>query len=110
MTPTIATLGNVVELGDLTLYCQFGGFRISSLTWLRRIGQEVQTINFLIKSNRSSVVSAVDYTSCPPTLNSTLKIFDVTPEDNGEYICTTTSLGISESVQLLVTVPGTSQL
>ena len=98
-------MGEVAELGTLTLLCQFGGFPLPSLVWLRRIEQEVQTIDFLVMSSRARVNSTTEDSLCLPIVSSTLQISTVTEVDNGEYICTNINSDFITAVQVHINVP-----
>ena len=108
-SPTLIIKGIVAELSTLTLLCQFSGYGLATLTWLRQVGQEVETLDLLIRSSRATVTSMRSGSSCPPTLSSTLQISEVTQADDGEYICATTDSNV-ESVRVSILIPSTLHL
>lgn len=98
MKPTIvhvgAAAGTVAEFDVLTLQCQFEDPSVTSFAWLRQMGQEIQTINFLIMNGRAAVNTLIDNSSCPPVVN-TLQLYNVTELDDATYICVPTSADFS---------------
>ena len=105
---TLVIEGTIAELSTLTLHCQFSGYGLSNLTWLRQIGQEVQTMDLLIRNGRATVSYTRNGSSFPPTRSSTLQISDMTQADDGEYICVAVRLVASESIQIPIRIPGKS--
>ena len=65
-------------------------------------------MNLLIMSGRAIVNSTRSGSSCSTTLNSTLKISEVTQADDGEYICVAVYLVPSESIQIPINILGKS--
>ena len=105
---TLVIEGTIAELSTLTLHCQFSGYGLSNLTWLRQAGQEVQTVDLLIGNSRATVSNMRNGFSFPPTHSSTLKISDVTLADDGEFICVAVCLVASESILIPISIPGKS--